>query len=170
MTLNGAVSSIRRRRARWTLPGLVVVILAACDGSTPVAPTPAAPQYPEVAGTYSGPLMVTVDDREGVQITFNGTMRLVATQSGAQVTLSGSITLYGETEELPATVGSINEAGEFTFSSDGFDDLTTDDAECGETELTGVSLVFSGRTATFNQTIETAECGDWKVSATMTRE
>lgn len=170
MTLNVAVSSIRRRRPRSAFLGLVVVVLAACDGSSPVAPTPAAPQYPEVAGTYSGPLKVTADDPGGVQLTFDGTMRVVVTQSGAQVTMSGSITLYGETEELPATVGTIDEAGEFTFSGDELDNLTMDDADCGESELTSVSFVFSGRTATFSQTIETAECGDWHISATMTRE
>jgi len=84
--------------------------------------------------------------------------------------LSGSITLYGETEELSLTVGTIDQAGEFTFSGDDLDNLTMDNADCGESELTSMSLVFSSRTATFRQTIETAECGGWTINATMTKE
>ena len=87
-----------------TFLALLVVLLPACNDSSPAAPTPA---IPDVAGTYSGPLVLTVAvDPDNTQ-TLNGTMRLVVTQSGSQVTLNGTITIFGATDELPPTVGMI---------------------------------------------------------------
>ena len=100
--------------------------------------------------------------------TLNGTMRLVATQSGSQVTLNGTITIFGTTEELPPTVGMINEDGEFTFSDD-FEGVMTD-PECGESRLTRMTLVFMDSTAVFEQVVETTDCGNFTVTATMARE
>ena len=148
------------------LLALVVVVLPACNDSSPAAPTPA---IPDVAGTYSGPLVLTVAVDPGDTQTLNGTMRLVATQSGSQVTLNGTITIFGVPDELPPTVGMINEDGEFTFSGDDFEGVMTD-PECGESTLTRMTLVFIDSTAVFEQVIETTACGTFTVAATMARE
>ncbi len=155
-------------RPGWliNLLALVVVVLPACNDSGPAAPTPA---IPDVAGTYSGPLVLTVAVAPGNTQTLNGTMRLVATQSGSQVTLSGTITIFGATEELPPTVGMINKDGEFTFSGDDFEGVMSD-PECGESRITRMTLVFMDSTAVFEQVIETTDCGNFTVAATMARE
>ena len=152
--------------SRWSrvLLGLAVAVLVACDGSSPTAPS----QYPDVAGTYSGPL-VHVAGEPGRQESLDGTMRIIVTQSESQVTVNGSITILGQTQEIPATRGTINETGEVSFSEDDRGGVTND-PDCGESRITTLSLVFSDGTATFNQVTQTAECGDFTVSATMTRE
>ena len=155
-------------RPGWiiNLLALLVVVLPACNNSSPAAPTPA---IPDVAGTYSGPLVFTVAvDPDNTQ-TLNGTMRLVATQSGSQVTLNGTITIFGAADDLPPTVGMINEDGEFTFADDDFEGVMTD-PECGESRLTRMTLVFMDGTAVFEQVIETTDCGTFTVAATMARE
>ncbi len=144
----------------------LVVLLPACNDSSPTAPS----QYPDVAGTYSGPLVLTAVVNPDASESLNGTMRLVVTQSGSQVTLNGTIMILGSTEEIPETVGTINEDGEFTFPDDDFAG-TMPDPECGETRVTSITLLFlPDGTAVFNQLFETAECGDITAAATMTRE
>ena len=155
-----------RLPARINLLALVVIVLLpACNDSSPAAPS----QYPDVAGAYSGPLVLTAvvnpDDSE----TLNGTMRLVVTQSGSQVTLNGTITILGTTEEIPPTVGTIDGDGEFTFPGDDFQGAMPDPG-CGEVRVTSITLVFLDGMAIFNQVFETTECGDLTVAATMTRE
>ena len=151
--------------SRWSrvLLGLAATALAACGGSGPTAPS----EYPDVAGTYSGPL-VHMAGEPGRQQSLDGTMRIIVTQSESRVTVNGSITILGQTAEIPPTRGTINETGEVSFSEDALGGVTND-PDCGES-TTALSLVFSDGTATFNQVTQTAECGDSTVSATMTRE
>ena len=146
------------------LLGLAIVVIAACEGSGPVAPS----QYPDVAGTYSGTAVLLAGE-PGRQETINGTMRLVVTQSGSQATVSGSMTFFGETEQIEPIPGTINEAGEFTFPGDSLVGETMNDPDCGEHSVT-MSLVFSDGTATFSQVVETAACGQFRVNATLTKE
>ena len=153
-------------RTGWIINLLaLLLVVPACNNSSPAAPTPA---IPDVAGAYSGPLALTVAvDPDNMQ-TLNGTMRLVATQSGAQVTLNATTTIFGATEALPPTVGMINEDGEFTFSDD-FEGMMTD-PECGESRRTRMTLVFMDGTAVFEQAIETTDCGNFAIAASMTKE
>ena len=110
-----------------------------------------------------------VADESGREETINGTMRIEVTQSGSQVTVSGSITFFGETEEIEPISGTINEAGEFMFPGDGLVAETMNDPDCGEHSVT-MSLVFSDGTATFTQVVETTGCGQFHVNATLTKE
>lgn len=96
-------------------------------------------------------------------------MRIIVTQSESQVTVNGSITILGQVTELPPARGTIDETGEVSFSEDVLGGVTND-PDCGETRTVTLSLVFSDGTATFNQVTRTDECGDFTVSATMTRE
>ena len=152
--------------SQWSriLLGLAAAVLAACDGSSPTAPS----QYPDVAGTYSGPL-VYVAGEPGSQESLDGTMRIIVTQSESQVTVNGSMTIIGQTAEIPPARGTIDETGEVSFSEDVLGEVT-DDPDCGERRIATLSLVFSDGTATLNQVTRTTECGDFTVSATMTRE
>ena len=159
-----AVSPAAVSRAFRLLLGPAIVVIAACDGSGPTAPS----AYPDVAGTYSGNVVLAAGE-PGRRETIHGTMRIAAAQSGSQVTVSGSITFFGETEELEQIPGTINEAGEFTFPGDDLVGETLNDPDCGEHSVT-MSLVFSDGTAKFGQVVETAACGQFRLDATLTKE
>ena len=146
------------------LLGSAIVVIAACDGSSPTAPS----RHPDVAGAYSGTVVLMAGE-SGRQETINGTMRIAVTQSGSQVTVSGSITFFGETEEMEPISGTIDEAGKFTFPGDGLVGETMNDPDCGQHSV-AMSLVFSDGTATFNQVVETTECGQFHLNATLTKE
>lgn len=131
-----APADTRAAVSRWSrvLLGLAVAALAACEGSGPTAPS----RYPDVAGTYSGPL-VHMAGEPGRQESLDGTMRIVVTQSESQVTLNASITILGQTQEIPPTRGTINETGEVSFSEDDLGGVTND-PDCGESRITTLSL------------------------------
>ena len=95
-------------------------------------------------------------------------MRIVVRQSGAQVTITGSLTFLGETLELPAITGTINATGFFTATAGGFAG-TVDDPTCGRITTTSSSLTFTGRTARYTETANTQFCGTWNLSAVLTR-
>lgn len=162
-----SVSAVSRAVASGcsrVLLGLAMVVVPACDGSGPTAPS----AYPDVAGAYSGTVVLRVGE-PGQEETVNGTMRIVVTQSDAQVTLDGSITFFGETEEIGPTAGTIDEAGEFTFPGDSGVGEALNDPDCGEHSVT-MSLVFSDATATFSQVVDTASCGQFRLDATLSKE
>ena len=70
---------------------VVVVATASCGGdNSPTAPSP-QPQRPNVAGTYSGPLTITAS------------MVSLSEPCGAQLTITGSISIFEETSALPAS-------------------------------------------------------------------
>ena len=86
---------------------------------------------------------------------------------------SSSVALLDESEALPPSSDRLNEAGVFTFpatTSRMCRRSTTPTADRSEAPACRMALVFCGRTATFDRTSVTAECGDFKVSATMISE
>ncbi len=139
------------------LMGAVCAVTLAC-GIT-------GPSYPDVAGSYSGPLTVTSTLVTG---TFTGTMTLAVTQADDQITVTGSTTFMGETQQLPAITGTINETGFFTATAGGAAS-SPPDPECGISTTTASTLSFSGRTARFHQTISTTYCGGFSFDAELTR-
>ena len=146
------------------LVGLIVVLLAVgCDGGGPTAPS--GPQYPQVAGTYTGPLTFS---SSLLSTELTGSMRMTVVQSGAQITVNGSVTFLGETEELPAFTGTINETGFVTVTGGGFSG-TVSDPDCGTIATTSGTLTFSGRTARIHETATTDFCGNFTLSGTLTR-
>ena len=98
---------------------VVVVATASCGGdSSPTAPSP-QPQIPNVAGTYSGPLTITASAAGGaLMVNLSGTMQITVVQAGAQLTITGSISIFEETNALQAVTGTVNETGLVTFPSD----------------------------------------------------
>ena len=147
---------------------LLAVALAACDSLT-------GPSIPEVAGTYAGPLAVeatAVFQGAPEKITATGSMRVVVEQVEDQVTLSGSMTILGDTESLGAISGTIDEAGVWTEAgSESGAFAFEDDDECGyvadsEVRFSGASLTIE-MTATRSE--PTSDCPNMTLSAELTR-
>ena len=142
------------------LPIVVLVVFVAC-GDSPTAPS--APQIPQVAGTYTGTLMW----RDDFGPDERGSGRLVVTQADATVTIAGSLTFFGLTQEIAAANGTIDATGFFTMTGGGFHGI--EDPECGRYISGAFSIVFSGRTLQLVQRIGTDYCGTVEISGTLSR-
>ena len=146
-------------RLRLLAAGAVVVATAACGGdSSPTAPSspttpPPQPQIPNVAGTYSGPLTITASvEGSGLMVSLSGTMHITVVQAGAQLTISGSISIVDETTALESVPGTVNETGLVTFPPDSLiNAVPLGDDTCGTLTPTPTTLSFSGNTARFLQ-------------------
>ena len=151
---------------------VVVVATASCGGdSSPTAPSP-QPQIPNVAGTYSGPLTITASAAGGaLMVNLSGTMQITVVQAGAQLTITGSISIFEETNALQAVTGTVNETGLVTFPSDSLvNAVPLDDDTCGTITQAPTMLTFSGNTARFLQTASSDGCGNVEVLGTLTRQ
>ena len=139
----------------------ILILAAGCGG--PTAPS----EYPQAAGTYTGPLTLSVS-QGGDSVTVTGSMRLRVEQSGPHLIISGSMTFFGETAELePPMVGSIDRNGVFTETG-GSSEIERDE-ECGRYRVTSDALTFSGSTMELSITARTDRCGVIRISATLTR-
>ena len=147
---------------------VVVVATASCGGdSSPTAPSP-QPQIPNVAGTYSGPLTITAS---ALMVNLSGTMQITVVQAGAQLTITGSISIFEETNALQAVTGTVNETGLVTFPPDSLvNAVPLDDDTCGTITPAPAMLTFSGNTARFLQTASSDGCGNVEVLGTLTRQ
>ena len=150
---------------------VVVVATASCgDNRNATAPSP-QPQIPNVAGTYRGPLTITASGVAGVlMISLSGTMHMTVVQAWAQLTLTGSISIFEETSELPAITGTVNETGLVTFPPSTFVDTPGTGDTCGTITPARAMLTFSGNTARFLQTASSDVCGNLEVLGTLTRQ
>ena len=135
------------------------LVLAGCN-----SPTDPSGQFPAVAGTYAGVLNWTAN---GVAVS-DLTARLNVVQAGSQLTITGSITVLGQTIQLPAFTGNINQTGFFTATSGG-GASTGVDPTCGTISTTSATLAFTGNTARYVENATTQFCGSWVISGTLTR-
>ena len=157
---------------------VVVVATASCGGdsspTTPVSPTALSPQpqIPNVAGTYSGPLTITASAAGGVLlVNLSGTMQITVVQAGAQLTITGSISIFEETNALEAVTGTVNETGLVTFPPDSVvHTVPMGDDACGTITPAPAMLTFSGNMARFLQTASSDGCGNIEVLGTLTRQ
>ena len=160
------------RIRRLATCAVVVVATAACGGdSSPTAPSP-QPQIPNVAGTYRGPLKITASTDDGlVMFSLSGTMHLTVVQAGAQLTISGSISILAETSALEAVTATVNDTGRVTFPPDSVvHTVPMGDDTCGTITPAPTMLTFSGTTAQFLQTATSDSCGSFEVVGTLTRQ
>ncbi len=141
-----------------------LLLLALCV-TAPACESITGPSYPDVAGTYSGPLVWSVS-LDPSPIT--GAMNITVVQQDNQLTVTGSITVLGVTSQLPAITGTINETGFFTATGGGAAS-TFPDPTCGVITATSSTLTFSGNSARFLETATTQYCGSWSFDATLTR-
>ena len=149
-----------------SVPTAVVVVclaLVACGEESPTAPS--TPQIPQVAGTYTGSLTLTAL-ATGQRIP--GSARMVVRQAGSQLTISGSITMLGLTTQITAVTGTINATGYFSLTSGGFTG-TVDAGECGRLRPLNASLTFAGSTAEYIENLSSTGCGNFQVTASLTR-
>ena len=160
----------RKAAARLRGPGLAtfaLIVLVGCGGDgggTPVEPTP---QYPQVAATYAGPVVITL---LATGETIVGTGQAVVVQAGNQLTINSSMTIAGVEVALAAVTGTINETGFFTLTASGaVPGPPTTLGECGILTLTSASLTFAGRTLTYQESHNTTFCGSITLVATLTR-
>ena len=156
-----ATAGVRPQWHLWALAFSLALMLPACGGDSPTSPSS---RIPSVAGTYTGPLNFTAD---GVQIATLSTQMNVV-QSGSQLTITGSVSFSGQTIQLPAVTGNVNETGFFTATSGGAASEVSD-PDCGLITTTSFTLAFSGNTARYVEIATTTSCGLWNLSGTLTR-
>ena len=151
---------------RWRIATLAV-ILAGCGGDSGGSPVDPSPGYPQVAGTYAGPAIITL---LATGSTLVGSGRATVVQAGNQLTINGSLTFEGVEVVLPAVTGTINETGFFTATASGaVPTPPTTLGECGLLTLSSQSLTFAGRTMTFQESHDTTFCGSITLVATLSR-
>ena len=166
------------RIKRLATCAVLLVATAACGGdsrpTTPVSPTPPSPQpqIPNVAGTYRGPLTITVSvEGGGLMVSLSGTMQITVVQAGAQLTITGSISIVDETTTLEAVPGTVNETGLVTFPPDSLvNAVPLGDDTCGTLTPAPTTLSFSGTTARFLQAASIDGCGNVEIVGTLTRQ
>ena len=147
-----------RNVTRRTAPAWLILLVVACSSD------PTGPSFPDVAGTYTGTVTLSLSDAGSV----DGSMSMVVAQSGEQLTITGSITFLGETTQLPAITGTINETGFFTATAGGFSG-TASDPQCGTWTTTSSTLTFSGGTARLQESASSPSCGNLNLFGTLTR-
>lgn len=141
---------------------LLALLVAACGDGGPTAPS----AFPQVAGTYNG--QITLSSSLAPEESLTGQMQLVVVQDGEQLTITGSITFFGETTEQPAITGTIDGNGSFTVASGEF--AGTDvDPECGTSTVTSFTLMFSGSAARLQVTLASGSCGTFTLDGELTR-
>ena len=164
--------NLSRLRLRVVACAVVAVATASCGGdSNPTAPSP-QPQIPNVAGTYSGPLTITAAaEGNALMVSLSGTMQITVVQAGAQLTITGSISIFEETNALEAVTGTVSETGLVTFPPDSLANaVPLDDDTCGTIAPAPTMLTFSGDTARFLQTASSDRCGNIEIVGTLTRQ
>ena len=137
---------------------LAVSVLTGC-GDSPTGPTS---RIPEVAGNYTGPLIVQVPTNS-----FQGTARLNVAQAGAQLTITGSISLLGTTAQLTAIAGTINEMGFFIPTAGVAAGVVREG--CGRIVTTRTNITFTGRRVRWEEDASTVLCGSFELSGTLSR-
>lgn len=140
---------------------VLLAALAGCGGGGVNSPS-AETRIPEVAGTYTGPITWTVDGRTIASLT----ARMTVAQAGSQLTISGSLTLQGQTFPMTALTGRVSATGFFTADAGAG---AFNDPDCGRITPLEASLVFAGRSATYTERDSTTFCGTWTFSGTLSR-
>ena len=153
---------------RWTVVVLALaLVVSACGGDTPTAPSPSVPQIPQVAGTYTGPATFAVT---GQGLSEAGTGEIGVTQAGSTVTLIATWTFFDQTYQDPSVTGTISATGLFTRSGGEVQAPAADIAEgCGSITSQTLTVSFSGNTMRYSDTEQTELCGQVGISGTLTR-
>ena len=93
---------------------------------------------------------------------------MTVVQAGAQLTITGSVTVSGATVQIRAVTGTINSTGYFTPMRRSFTDRVTDPT-CGTITPVDASLTFAGNTARYVENATTTFCGALQFSGTLRR-
>ena len=105
---------------------LLLAVLSGCGGGDHATSASAENQVPAVAGTYSGPLAWTVDGQPFRTLQ----MTLHVAQTGSQLTITGTLSISGQSVPFESATGSIDAAGYFTSSTlGGAMSMTSDECD-----------------------------------------
>ena len=140
---------------------VLVLTFTGCSDDSPAAPTP---QFPQVAGTYTGTVFVVIGTWQGV-----GTGRLVVRQAGSELTVEGTMTFPTFSWSVPAKTGTISATGYFTSNTGGLVQLQRI-AGCGFLRPLDASLTFAAGTARYVEDFTTDSCGSGQVSSDLVRQ
>ncbi len=144
----------------------LALVVSACGGDTPTAPSRPVPQIPQVAGTYTGSLQLSVPL---LDFTETITARVNVVQAGSQITITGSTTISsGTTSGFAAITGTVDATGFFTLTGGG-DDGGGEDSNCGTSSPSAYTITFSGNTLRYLEEVGTTLCGAVEISGTLTR-
>ena len=148
---------------------LSVVVVAACGDDSPTSPTPVEPpqpQFPQVAGTYTGPVRITGSHITG---SLDGHAEMTVQQAGNQLTVWATFTFPSQTVEVPSWTGTIDMTGNFTGTPSGRG-APVNDPTCGSLRTIDISLTFilNNNSARFAQRVDTDWCGIFNYSGTWT--
>ena len=154
------------RPARILLVAVCLTAAPGCDWLDELT----GPSVPNVAGTYTGPLTVEVT-AGALTVAAAGSMTLAVEQDGDQVTMSGSLTIEGDTETIDAAPGTIDGAGLWTPADEASAGFAVDDDGCGGTvestfRFSDNSLAVEISSASPQPTME---CPNIALSATLAR-
>ena len=141
---------------------LALTLVVGCGADSPVAPSS---PFPQVAGIYTGPITLS----SSVFGSISGTARMEVAQSGSQVTITGTVTLAGETSQLAALTGAVNETGFFTATAGGAAVGPALESTCGTSTVTAATRTFVGRELQIVVEVSTVACGLITWSATLSR-
>lgn len=137
-----------------------IALLSACGGDSPTAPTP---QIPNVVGSYTGTITVTLPE---VPASRDCPASTSVTQSGSTVSVA-PIVLGGTCGNLSLPVGqqTIDATGAFTGPTTG----TFFEPSCGGNYTYTASGGFFGRELRISMTATSAICLNFNFTAVLTR-
>ena len=149
------------------IPIVLCLAMAGCEVAGPTAPT-AFGSASDVAGTYSGPLTVTVTGAPGYDpMRGTSTLTVTVTQSGSEVTVSMTQTWPGQSPEIiwDSVRGTVDAIGIFTLPPA----RDSSSVLCGRVRYVRDRLQFFAGSLSFSMVADTDRCGRFEYSGTLTR-
>lgn len=95
-------------------------------------------------------------------------MTMNVTQKDDELTITGSVSAYGETVQFPAITGTISDTGFFTATAGGTTTVLPD-PECGSITTASFTLTFRDDTARYHESVTYSFCGRVAFDAQLTR-
>ena len=144
-----------------------VLAVAGCE-QPPTGPSPVTTSgVPDVAGTYRGPITLTITDAPGHgPMRDTGQFTVTVTQDGSTVTISATARWpWGNQVVWTDTVGTIDTLGTFTSPTR----RTDTDPDCGRVDYRERQFTFAVGTLRYYLRADTARCGTFEYAATLTR-
>lgn len=149
----------RAHSVRAHITVVAITLLSACGGSSPTAPTP---QFPQVAGSYSGAITIAFPEVPS-SVTCPGSTAV--TQSGASVSIAPLI-LGGQCGNLSIPFGPVTIDTTGNISGSGTSGTITQG--CGTYNFTG-SGGFFGRDLRLSINATSLTCLNFNFTAVLTR-